>query len=320
MLCIAVCGDNWIGKRAVEVLGFHYNKTPSKTVKFVFMLLIKNEMDNNKENDPDRYQNYLDILHPGKVLFKWLEPWPLPKHPDENGGTPALNSIYGKLFKGKKPQLKKVYELSSWDSWCPVNEKPPVHFLPEFHNKKLTIQQISPIQDDKNFEPFTSVRLGPFCKQGYHLITFSLDLVGDTYEELVTKKPTFPIDGPPILLQRIHDNYFNRQYINEDVRAIYDTEFKKFENFLFLNDSYDIVIINDPKKVDQVNIKVDGNSAEAPIQLHENAKTIRYITRNPNFALSVRYSDNEIVEEIKESNQKNFDRYMLEIKKVLAQV
>lgn len=285
MMCITLRGksgnDKWQGSRSVEILGYHDNK---QRVEILFTLYLKNL---SEDGEP----NFLEFLHPGNTLCASAKSWPVERHPDEPEGKPyIIESVYGKAFKTEKNKLYQMRGLSAWDSWYDNYGREPVVIWPdqEKHLRKRNfIKRVFPSPRSNDFIPFTIFELGPFTTEGPVLIAFKLWFGGETYSRLVGRNETFTVDGPEALLLRIERDYIRNLKPVEQKEWI--DRLEPFRNYISMDESYDIIVVNSGL-ADNIECVRKSGIMRAPIQPASDKKALRYITANPRFALSLRYS------------------------------
>ena len=179
MQCIVMSApegrETWRVHRSVEVLSYHLSDAEPR----VEILLVM-----NCENLKEAAANYLRFLHRGAVNCRVVRPWKLPRHPDEpDGQPPILEAIYGRAFIADDSRVLQSNELTAWDSWYPIEQRPIWPWMPpeggaseEFGLADVCGQQV----DVASYQPFSEWQLGPFECAGRYLIALRLTLKGPT--------------------------------------------------------------------------------------------------------------------------------------------
>jgi len=293
MMCIILRGghqkhgsNGWQGRRSVETVGYHHR---DKEVRILFSLYLENKLK-------DEIDNSLFVLHPGKVEYNVIDPWPPPLHQDEpnppknKNGDNILSSVYGKAFKYDNQKLVQANGLSAWDSWYGWNNE-PVSIWPK-SEKNLgfadCVTERLPANDERDFVPFTVFKLGPFRKKGAYLTSFTLTARGETYDRLLRDDPIFTVDGPESLLLRIERDYISKLPSYE--QQMWRNELSLFEEYIGLGESYDVILIKNPY-ADKVKRMWESGIVKAPLQPIPSSVAVRYITRNPGFSLGLKNLD-----------------------------
>lgn len=295
MFCIIVRGvegnEYWRMWRSVETLAYDPSE---ETVNILFLLYLENLR-------PDGQKNSLEVLHPGNTSYELLPvPWPFPWHVDEgqeSGSGHAtrenvLTSLYGRAFaKDDSGCLRHVYGLTPWDSWFDDLGQRPVSIWPaeelvqpnEAMRRKLFP---TPLPDDEAFAPFTVFELGPFTRKGPTLLAFRLRLSGNSYRELVEGDKVFTVDGPETLLLRIARKYVPRT----DDPQKWLSQLACFRTYVDIGESYDVILLQRGSSSQRIRTVRECGIVKAPLQLRQSRGTVRYVTANPRFCLSLAYA------------------------------
>lgn len=297
--------DNWKGIREVCIAGYHHL---DRRAEFLFQVFAENDLEG-------KVDNCLYALHPGNVSFEQLNSWPMPHHPDEPAlplpfnppeyrySRSLLDMIYNKRFRKKGDKVIWKDELVEWDSW--ISETIPGGMKPE--EVLIWPGNESPTQKNGNYIateyptdpeidilPFTIFKLGPFTKKGPTLITLRLTIEGAAYYGLVASSPAFTIDGPEtiLLMTKMESSKLSN---NSKDKETLEKELDKFDNYLNPI-CYDVILINDSGKVDQVKVIWGNGIIKAPHQPPEPLDKIaeRYISAFPRFSLALKYSNKQI--------------------------
>lgn len=281
-------GENvdWEGRRSVEIIGYHREQKKAN-IGFIFYLFNKRK---------DGIPNYLYVLHPLDVRFELTKPWPVPYHDDEPDVKPnILDSVYKNAFAEIENNLYQTHGLSSWDSWYGgIEEHVTIWPNQEKQFKTLDdyVSQHYSVTEAKGQKPFTVIRLGPFTKYGPNLISLKLYLQGEAYKTIMENDSVFTIDGPETLLLRIGRDYISQ--LSPQKREWYNN-LSSFSSYIGFGESYDVILIKHPYASPTEVVWKDG-IVKAPIQPNEKIAT-RYITRNNNFCLALKYSTELITQD-----------------------
>ncbi|OHB61292.1 MAG: hypothetical protein A2167_00630 [Planctomycetes bacterium RBG_13_46_10] len=278
MMCIALWGTGWEGRRSVEMLAYHQER---KRVDILFILHLGNLQKNN----------ILRILHPGNVSGELIRrPWPLPRHINEpKNRQPILESVYHDVFcfDDKEKSLYQANGITAWDSYFTNGGKESVTAWPSRDSDpaKGRMTKVFPENHNQRFAPFSEFELGPFTKIGPILIAFKIWFKGESYDRLLGEAPVFTVDGPESLIIRI-----KREYIlplPEEDRNKWQERMSTFEHFIGFGESYDVIVLNNPFATTTTPVWKNG-IVEAPIQPSEDVAK-RYITAYPRFVLALKY-------------------------------
>jgi hypothetical protein len=293
MLCIIAREvgekDSWKGRRAGETVGFHRDIEEAHVLATLYL-------ENKLEDD---LPNYIELLHPGNVEGKLAKDVLLSDHPDEKEKgleNNVLRSLYGEAFDIEQngesiEKVSQIKALSGWDTWYELEKPQLVNWAGDKRTADnppcLERKSIGFSETYDGFTPFTVWKIGPFTKKGPVLISLEIKLGGESYRELVTRDRTFSIDGPEHLLSRIEYSYIPR--LDKEEQCLWKKELNKFRKYIGVGQSYDIVLLG-KTFADEVETLEKSGITEATLQLDSKDIGTRYVTDDPNFAMSLRYA------------------------------
>jgi hypothetical protein len=278
------CGDGyWRLHRSVEVLGYH-----EQEVQILLALYLENLA-------PDGMENYLSMLHRGRVECNFVPAWPLPQHPDEamaghRAKDCVLRQLYESAFTRQGGTLTQRKGLTKWDTWHSVAERRVIPKLENRDDRETWQMSESRCSETGSWVPFTTWRLGPFKESAFYLVTCALRFTGETYNELVDRKRNFTIDGPLRLLTRLKCEDLLRLSARE--RTKWASELSRFEDsHLLLGDEYDVIILV-PPLAEQVRTYGQIDIASAPLQPARGRQKIaeRFITSDHRFSMALEFA------------------------------
>lgn len=296
-MCIVTRGwggdDSWQGYRSVEVLAHHAS---TRKVEISFLLFLNNKKENN----------YLQVLHPGNGYCKLVKPWDkekgLPYHIDEEEifDQNMLNSVYRKIFVHCETddKLYQRAELNPNESLFDLEKEKEVTIWPD--NERLPygdcITELYGTEKNKErFIPFTTWKLGPFSKTGLVLVAFRVWFQGKSYDALVGDREYFPVDGPDRLRSKIkHD--FIPSYMGDE-EELWQNRLKLFEDYIYFQGSYDVIIFKKPPDPKNYHIEVDlEGSCEIALAASDRQPKgryfpERYVTMDDRFKLNLYYQE-----------------------------
>ena len=294
MFCIVVKGQEgeprWVVRRSVELLSYHSSE---KVAEILFLLHLENQLPNGEPN-------WLEVLHPGYTDYEVLSPWPFPSHVDEekihdhirDERANILASVYGRgLEEDSSGRLRHVAGLAPWDSWFRDLECPHVTIWPKEEGIRLAdaMERLpfpTPLARGEPRAAFTVFKLGPFRKKGLTLLAFKLRISGQTYRELVEADKVFTVDGPETLLLRIARKYVPR--MSSPAKWLH--ELQRFETYVDIGESYDVILLRQGSRCEQLRTVRECGIVEAPLQPSPDGVAVRYVTGNPRFCLSLAYA------------------------------
>lgn len=300
-MCTIIQGDDhgqsWRGHRSVEALAFDRGQ---RKVAILFLLLMENL----------KPRNYLRMLHPGNSSCRMVRAWTgddigtLPYHPweDELAGNSVLDQIYHKLFRYRRAskELYQVRALNPFESIYGLKTPRKVVVWPHDDNAHWRpeeglmdgMERFIGSDDEDAFVPFTAWRLGPFVQTGLVLVSFHLWFEAANFDQLVTDREYFSVDGPSRLMSRIKYDCIPVMAAGEQRGWRQDLTF--FEDHIDFERNYDIVI-HKIREADGSRVEVDKdgshNIAEAAEDRQPRDAQVarRYVTMKSDFKLNLHF-------------------------------
>ena len=146
--------------------------------------------------------------------------------------------------------------------------------------------------------PFSAWRLGPFPYKGEYFLAVNTTLSKDSYKKLVESDSFFTVDGPKRLRDKIKHAFI--PYLTYAEQEEWSEKFVRFKNHLCFDESYDVVILDEPY-ADRVVADMRNSSliTEGPLRPISKKPFKRYITANSAFKLDLSYADS-LPEDIEE--------------------
>lgn len=284
----------WSLHRSTEIIGYHRHE---KRVSIVVALLVMNKLR--------RAENFLRFTHRGNVQCQLIPSWPLPRHPDEKPQLrpSVLEMLYSPGFSEEADGVYRKLHRTPWDSWHAGADEVKIRVWPpgsavdstdSAESSSNRLRLLTPEADSDIFVPISTWELGPFSRNGFHLIAFSLAFQGETYERLVGECSSFSVDGPRRLISQILQD---KQAISD--RSAPDPSAIRINDFLdpslrLTATSYDIVILGPPwTSADKVEVCQDQCATgiyPAPQPLVCDGIQ-RFLARDQCFTLPFAYAD-----------------------------